>query len=178
MITRFTHTVLRTLRHRTQQGFADSVVRFAVGGSGFVMPSPDCSASGYSASVCSMSEAQMSGAELSGTELPEAAIPGAPIQDHSSGMALGAALNASQGAIAARIGAVLSKFLGGSSLIRFGGDFGGNADHLGRFISLKPIMGTVFGRPELCLSTPIQQWLNLDYVQPKSGRFRTSPTSP
>lgn len=89
-------------------------------------------------------------------------------------MALEAMSDASLGAIAAMIGMILPNLSGSFSLIRFGG----NDYHLGRFISLKPIMGIVFGRPELGLSTPIQQWLNPDYVQPKSGRFRTSPTSP
>ncbi|MEO1210859.1 MAG: hypothetical protein AAFX78_15090 [Cyanobacteria bacterium J06638_20] len=68
--------------------------------------------------------------------------------------------------------------LSGSTLIRTRSESHFNEAEFGTLASFKPITGTVVERFVMCLPTPIQQWLNPDYVQPKSGRFRTNPTSP
>jgi hypothetical protein len=86
------------------------------------------------------------------------------------------------------VGMALDKFLGaiatdrpgvsGSPLIRTGIESHFNKAESDNLASFKPVTGTVVERFAMCLPTPIQPWLNPDYEQPKSGRFRTSPTSP
>ncbi|WP_439342680.1 hypothetical protein [Vacuolonema iberomarrocanum] len=88
---------------------------------------------------------------------------------HRTGKSLGMALGESLGMAASN-----TVLFGGSHVIRFSS----NRLRSGNLVGLKSITGTVIERFELCLPTPVQQWLNPDYVQPKSGRFRTSPTSP
>ncbi|MEO1148406.1 MAG: hypothetical protein AAFY26_22765 [Cyanobacteria bacterium J06638_22] len=107
----------------------------------------------------------------SGIFVRQLGVPGMGLQ--GLGDRFGTALDEFLRAIAANI-----PVLNGSTRIRTGSELHFNEAESGNLSSFKPITRTVVERFAMCLPTPIQQWLNPDYVQPKSGRFRTSPTSP